>query len=178
MQNRAGLIFCLGAAAVAVTAFGASRAEPLPASPQKMIDDPGLARADYIEHCAGCHGVAGSTAPARLPELRGRVGWFMCTPEARAYLLRLPNVAQSRITDNAELANMMNFVVFVLGEDSAPPGTRPFTADEVARERRQALTTTALTVERARHADAVIRRCHAPASLRLLYSPQARNIEQ
>ena len=98
-----------------------------------MMSDPELARGDYLENCAGCHGLDGSTAPASLPELRGRVGWFMCTPESRAYLLRLPNVAHSRITDNAELADMMNFVVFVLGAGSAPPGTKPFTAEEVAR---------------------------------------------
>jgi len=139
--------------------------------PMPVLDDPDLARQDYVEYCAGCHGVHGSSAPAALPELRGRVGWFMCTPGSRAYLLRLPNVAQSRITDDRQLADMMNYVVFVLGEGSAPPGTRPFTGEEVARERRLALTTTALTVERARHAGEAIRKCGAPASLKRLYVP-------
>ncbi|WP_066605914.1 cytochrome C [Sphingobium cupriresistens] len=133
------------------------------------ITDPEMARADYVEHCAGCHGVSGSVAPARLPELRGRVGWFLCTPAARAYLIRLPNVAHSRIKDNQQLADMMNFVVFGLGGPSAPPGAAPFTADEVARERLHPLSTTALKAERARHVDAAIRQCKAPASLRLLY---------
>ncbi|CAM8664387.1 cytochrome C [Sphingobium sp.] len=133
------------------------------------IADPAMARADYVEQCAGCHGVAGSAAPARLPELRGRVGWFLCTPAARAYLIRLPNVAHSRIKDNQQLADMMNFVVFGLGGASAPPGTAPFTADEVARERLHPLSTTALKAERARHVDAAIRQCKAPASLRRLY---------
>lgn len=67
----------------------------------------------------GCHGAEGRTAPAQLPELRGRVRWFMCTPAARAYLLRLPDVAQSRIKDNRELADIMNYVVFVLGSGFA-----------------------------------------------------------
>ncbi len=133
------------------------------------IADPAMARADYVEQCAGCHGVAGSAAPARLPELRGRVGWFLCIPAARAYLIRLPNVAHSRIKDNQQLADMMNFVVFGLGGASAPPGAAPFTADEVARERLHPLSTTALKAERARHVDAAIRQCKAPASLRLLY---------
>lgn len=145
-----------------------------PSTTQPPIHDLELARSDYIEHCAGCHGVGGSTAPAQLPELRGRVGWFMCTPESRAYLLRLPNVAQSRITDNGELADMMNYVIFVLGGDSAPRGTMPFTGDEVARERRLPLTTAALTVERAHQADTAIRKCRAPRSLRLLYPEQRR----
>ncbi len=169
MRGRARIISWLGATSLVASVAG--RAEQPRPSPVVM-EDPELARLNYLENCAGCHGVNGSTAPAQLPELRGRVGWFMCTPEARAYLLRLPNVAQSRIKDDGELADMMNFVVFVLGEGSAPVGTRPFTAGEVARERRFALTTTALTVERARQADAVIRKCKAPTSLRLLHPTQ------
>lgn len=169
MSGRIGLALCV--ALLAVGGIGAARGQadsgPTWASPEDME----LARVQYTEHCAGCHGVNGTTAPAALPELRGRVGWFMCTPEARAYLLRLPNIAQSRITDNHDLANMMNFVVFVLGESSAPVGTKPFTGEEVARERKLALTTAALTVERARLTNAVIRKCGAPASLRLLYAP-------
>jgi hypothetical protein len=136
------------------------------------ITDPAMARADYVEQCAGCHGVGGSTAPAQLPELRGRVGWFLCTPAARAYLIRLPNVAHSRIKDNQQLADMMNFVVFGLGGASTPHNAAPFTAEEVARERQQPLSTTTLKAERASHVDAAIHQCKAPASLRLLYPGQ------
>jgi hypothetical protein len=137
--------------------------------PASVMTDPDQARSDYVEHCGGCHGVHGDTVPAHLPELEGRVGWFMCTPEARAYLIRLPNVAHSRIKDNAELADMMNYVVFVLGEGSAPAGTAPFTADEVARERLKALTNMNLSAERQRLANQLVRQCHAPESIRKLY---------
>ncbi|HUD91948.1 cytochrome C [Sphingobium sp.] len=136
------------------------------------IIDPDMARADYVEQCAGCHGIQGSTAPAKLPELRGRVGWFLCTPQARAYLIRLPNVAHSRIKDNQQLADMMNYVVFGLGGASAPPDAAPFTAEEIARERQFALSTTTLSAERARQVESAIRQCGAPASLRLLYPGQ------
>ena len=143
---------------------------PLHAAPaidqQSQID---LGAQVYLENCGGCHGVAGDTVPAHLPELAGRVGWFMCTPEARAYLIRLPNVAHSRIKDNAELADMMNYVVFVLGKGTAPVGTAPFTADEVARERKLALTNKNLTAERLRLANQLVQQCHAPASIRQLY---------
>lgn len=143
---------------------------PLPAA----ITDPAMARADYVEQCAGCHGVAGSAAPAQLPELRGRVGWFLCTPQARAYLIRLPNVALSRIKDNQQLADMMNFVVFGLGGSSVPQGSTPFTAEEVAHERRFALSAASLTAERARHVETAIRKCHAPASLREMFPSAGR----
>jgi mono/diheme cytochrome c family protein len=148
---------------------GIVHAAPALVDPHRVMTDPDQARSDYIEHCSGCHGQRGDTVPARLPELEGRVGWFMCTPEARAYLLRLPNVAHSRITDNAELADMMNYVVFVLGEGTAPAGTPPFTGDEVARERVHALTNINLTAERLRLANQIVRQCHAPASIRQLY---------
>jgi len=169
MKGRAALTICCGV--VALAGFGAARGEIASVS-APGIENSELGRSDYLENCAGCHGINGSTAPAQLPELRGRVGWFMCTPEGRAYLLRLPNVAQSRIKDNGELANMMNFVVFVLGGGSAPPRAKPFTGEEVGRERLLALNVTGLLAERAHQTDAAIRKCHAPASLRLLYPAQ------
>lgn len=142
-------------------------AHPLPSHP--FLVDPDQARADYVENCAGCHGLHGSTVPAKLPELAGRVGWFMCTPEARAYLIRLPNVAYSRITDNAQLADMMNYVIFELGKGSVKPGTKPFTGDEVAYERKFALSDRSLSAERLRLAKQVVQRCNAPKSIELLY---------
>lgn len=151
----------VGAAAVA-------RSDERPQLPA-AITDPVLARSDYVENCGGCHGVQGVSAPAKLPQLRDRVGYFMCTPEARAYLVRLPNVAHSRITDNQQLADLVNFVVFGLGGASTPLDARPFDAKEVARERRFALSSTSLKAERARHVETAIRKCHAPPSLRALY---------
>ena len=79
-----------------------------------------VAQSDYVEHCSGCHGMQGNSAPAEIPVLRDRVGYFMCTQQGREYLIRLPNVAYSAISDNQELADMMNFVVFGLGGNSAP----------------------------------------------------------
>ncbi len=165
----------LGAIALASAVLlmrGGVHAAPVPPDLDSVMTDPAQAKIDYIENCGGCHGVAGDTVPAHLPELAGRVGWFMCTPEARAYLLRLPNVAHSRITDNGELADLMNYVVFVLGKGTAPVGTAPFTADEVARNRKLALTNTNLTSERLRLANQLVRQCHAPASIRDLYVAQ------
>ncbi len=136
------------------------------------ITDPELAKADYVEHCAGCHGVQGISAPAKLPELRGRVGYMMCTPATRAYLLRLPNIAKSRLSDNQQLADMLNFMVFGIGGQSVLPGTRPFTAKEVGFERQFALTSASLVAERKRHVETSIRQCGAPASFRDFYQPR------
>lgn len=165
----AALVLALVSAQVPLGAAPPAGPGPVHVDPESVMADPVQARLDYIENCGGCHGVNGDTVPAHLPELQGRVGWFMCTPEARAYLLRLPNVAHSRIRDNAELADLMNFVIFVLGEGSVPAGTKPFTAAEVESERKHALTNTNLTAERLRLAQQVVEQCHAPESIKLLY---------
>jgi hypothetical protein len=128
-------------------------------------------QSDYVEHCSGCHGMQGNSAPADIPVLRDRVGYFMCTPAGRDYLIRLPNVAYSAIDDNQELADMMNFVVFGLGGKSAPAKARPFTAAEVAGLRSHALATESLIGIRAEIVEGMHGKCDAPDSMRFFYDP-------
>lgn len=127
---------------------------------------------DYVEYCSGCHGMQGNSAPAEIPVLRDRVGYFMCIRDGRDYLIRLPNVAYSAITDNQELADMMNFIVFGLGGASAPKGTKPFTAAEVKRLRAQALGTQSLIAARATVVDKMISTCAVPQSMKFFYDGQ------
>jgi hypothetical protein len=131
-------------------------------------------QSDYVEHCSGCHGMQGNSAPAEIPVLRDRVGYFMCTKQGRDYLIRLPNVAYSAISDNQELADMMNFVVFGLGGRSAPKDTKPFTAAEVARLRPQALATESLIAVRAQVVGGLVGRCAVPQSMKYFYDGQQR----
>jgi hypothetical protein len=130
-------------------------------------------QSDYVEYCSGCHGMQGNSAPAEIPVLRDRVGYFLCSREGRDYLIRLPNVAYSAITDNQELADMMNFVVFGLGGNSAPKGARPFTAPEVARLRSRALGTQSLIAARAQIVDRLVGHCSVPESMKFFYDGQA-----
>jgi hypothetical protein len=129
-------------------------------------------QSDYVEHCSGCHGMQGNSAPAEIPVLRDRVGYFMCTKEGREYLIRLPNVAYSAISDNQELADMMNFVVFGLGGSSAPRDAKPFTAAEVARLRTRALATQSLIAARAKVIGNMATSCVVPKSLNFFYDGQ------
>ena len=152
----------LAALVFAAAAQGASPELPLLTTPES----------DYVEYCSGCHGMQGNSAPAEIPVLRDRVGYFMCTREGRDYLIRLPNVAYSAITDNQELADMMNFVVFGLGGNSAPKGTRPFTASEVRRLRAEALGTQSLIAARAQVVDKLVSTCAVPQSMKFFYDGQ------
>ena len=147
----------LGAAFQATTMAEEAHVAPAP-YPREM----NLAQSDYVEHCGGCHGIQGNAAPADLPTLQGRVGFFMCTPESRAYLLHLPNIARSRITDNEELADLLNFMIFGLGGTSTPPSVRPFTGSEVQRERAFPMTSVSLVKTRAALVETLIKRCGAP----------------
>jgi hypothetical protein len=163
----------LAAAALVTVGAAAAAVEPaLTVAPPPYPREMDLPQSNYVEHCGGCHGIQGDAAPANLPTLRGRVGWFMCTPEARAYLMRLPNVARSRITDDQDLAELLNFMVFGLGGSSVPKAAKPFTGDEVARERPNAYDSVSLIETRAKIVESVIKRCGAPKSLRLLYPGQ------
>ena len=152
---------------IAALLFAAAAQSAPPALP--LLTTP---ESDYVEYCSGCHGMQGNSAPAEIPVLRDRVGYFMCTKEGRDYLIRLPNVAYSAITDNQELADMMNFVVFGLGGSSAPKGTRPFTAAEVGRLRAQALGTQSLIAARAAVVGKLISSCAVPESMKFFYDGQ------
>jgi len=96
----------------------------------------------------------------------------MCTQQGREYLIRLPNVAYSAITDDQQLADMMNFVVFGLGGNSAPKSAKPFTAQEVARLRTKALATQSLIAIRAQVVGKMLGSCAVPKSMNFFYDGQ------
>jgi hypothetical protein len=131
-----------------------------------------VAQSDYTENCGGCHGFDGNSAPADIPVLKDRVGYFMCTKEGREYLIRLPNVAHSRIADPQELADLVNFVVFGIGADSTPKDAKPFKAAEVGALRKQAMTTISLIAVREKVVAGLPESCNAPASLAQYYPGQ------
>ncbi|MBB2172577.1 cystathionine beta-lyase [Gluconacetobacter asukensis] len=106
-------------------------------------------RTTYLEKCGGCHGIEGQSGQTYIPTLRDRIGTLSCTPEGRAYLLTVPGVSMSLIRDDALMAQVMNFVLFDLGGHSTPPGTTPFTAEEVHAQRGHPLSTTDLLAVRA-----------------------------
>jgi len=126
------------------------------------------AQSDYLEQCGGCHGIQGTTAPAPVPVLKARAGYFMCTEAGRRYLIRLPNVSNARVDDQS-LADMMNFVVFDLGAPTAPANARPFTAGEVGELRSHPMFGFEVVDIRKPVVEEIIRSCGAPADLRLTY---------
>ena len=92
----------------------------------------------YSRSCGGCHGLMGVSAKDEVPDLRNRVGIFLCSSKGRDYVVRLPNVAFAAMDDET-LAGALNFMMFDLGGPSVPSNSnrfsRPFTAQEVNRLR-------------------------------------------
>jgi len=149
-------------AALAAIVVGVLLAADLKSEPIEPLSG---ARSDYLLNCGGCHGFRGVSNPKLVPSLKDLVGYYLRTAAGRAYLPRLPNVAFSTLSDQ-KLAALLNYVVFEIGANSAPPGAKPYTAAEVARWRKQPLDEVALSAYRLQLVETLINKHQAPDELR------------
>ncbi len=97
-----------------------ARAEP----PQKL----------YELNCWGCHGANGEGVKDTAPTLVG-VAKFLKAPGGRSYLIEVPGVSYSKLSD-AEVAAVMNWVLGNFSKQNLPAGFTPYTAAEVKRYRK------------------------------------------
>ncbi|HZO23381.1 MAG TPA: hypothetical protein VFB37_12835 [Steroidobacteraceae bacterium] len=93
---------------------------------------------NYMLQCMGCHAPKGEGEPGRVPSLRDTLVPFASIADGRKFLVQVPGAAQSTLSD-AELAELLNWMIQTLS--TAPPsGTLAhYTAAEVARYRRTPL---------------------------------------
>ena len=56
---------------------------------------------NYALHCQGCHLEDGSGVPGKVPALGGALAALAATREGRAYLARVPGVANAPLADVA-----------------------------------------------------------------------------
>jgi mono/diheme cytochrome c family protein len=96
------------------------------------------ARAHYVLHCAGCHGVdgAGSTA-GNVPDMR-RLGDFLRVSGGREFVIKVPGVMGSGL-DDRQVAEVTNWVLETIARGSVPGDHVPYDAAEVARARAKPL---------------------------------------
>ena len=64
-------------------------------------------RVNYELQCMGCHLADGSGESGRVPSVRGTLVPFSMAAAGREFVLRVPGVAQSPLTD-AEVAAVLN----------------------------------------------------------------------
>lgn len=90
------------------------------------------AKTNFVLKCIGCHLTDGTGLPGQgIPDFVGKVGVFAGLPEGRAYLLHVPGVIGSSLTDN-ETAEVLNYIMDKWAGDSLPKDFVPFTGPEVA----------------------------------------------
>lgn len=93
---------------------------------------------DYTLECRGCHGAQGAGTPGKVPSL-AQTARFLGSARGRAYLVRVPGVAGSQLSD-ARIAALLNWVLRELASDPpAREGFAAFTESEVARSRARPL---------------------------------------
>ncbi|HCU89584.1 MAG TPA: cytochrome C [Gammaproteobacteria bacterium] len=85
---------------------------------------------NYILHCQGCHRPGGGGYPGIVPNMRNQVGLFLRSRDGRAFLVQVPGVSQSSLSD-AELAALMNWMLPEFDPLHVTSDFKRFTADEV-----------------------------------------------
>jgi hypothetical protein len=78
----------------------------------------------------GCHLADGSGQPGRVPSIRRSLVLFSTSPEGRDYVIRVPGVAQSPLSD-ADTAALLNWMAGNLSDLKLPPGFTEYSAAEV-----------------------------------------------
>jgi mono/diheme cytochrome c family protein len=88
----------------------------------------------YTLNCWGCHKPRAEGIPGTVPRLANSMGDFLHVPGGREYLVEVPGVAASALSD-AEIAQVLNWLLFTFNKAETPPDFRPYTAAEIAKYR-------------------------------------------
>lgn len=89
-------------------------------------------------NCQGCHRPDGSGSPDTAPRIAGNVAKFLHADGGRAYLGQVPGVASSPLP-SADLAEVLNWMLWRFDRADVPAAFQPYTADEVDGLRRTPL---------------------------------------
>lgn len=93
------------------------------------------AQVNYMLHCQGCHLPGAEGSAGRVPPMNDFVGYFLHSQAGREFLIRVPGVAHAALTD-AEVSELMNWLVRRFSKEQLPSEFIPFTDAEVNKLRR------------------------------------------
>lgn len=113
------------------------------ADEQDVTAPPGVANAQrawqhWTLNCQGCHRPDGTGTDQTAPSLAGTVARFLSVPGGREYLSRVPGVAASALSD-ADLAEVMNWMLWRFDKEHLPADFQPYTAAEIGQLRTRPL---------------------------------------
>jgi mono/diheme cytochrome c family protein len=93
----------------------------------------------YTLNCWGCHLPHAEGIPGSVPRLAHSMGYFLRIPEGRAYVVQVPGVANSPLSDQ-EIADVLNWLLATFNRRELPSGFKPYTVDEIGRLRPHPMT--------------------------------------
>ena len=93
------------------------------------------AQVNYMLHCQGCHLPGAEGSAGRVPPMNDFIGYFLHSQAGREFLIRVPGVAHAALTD-AEVSELMNWLVQRFSREQLPTEFIPFTVAEVNELRR------------------------------------------
>jgi hypothetical protein len=125
-------ILCLSAMAAA--AEGQSDPPATAESAPAGVQNPQRAWQNWTLNCQGCHRQDGSGSEGTSPSLAGTVARFLAVPGGREYLGRVPGVATAPLS-NADLSELMNWLLWRFDKQHLPPNFQPFTSEEIGKLR-------------------------------------------
>ena len=85
---------------------------------------------NYQLRCMGCHLAGGSGQPGRVPSLRRSLVLFSASPAGRNYVVRVPGVAQSPLSDQ-DTAALLNWMARNLSDLEVPSGFVDYSEGEI-----------------------------------------------
>lgn len=95
------------------------------------VYDAGAAWQNWVLNCQGCHLANGNGIPGTDTKLAGMVAKFLWTSGGRQYLIRVPGVATSQLS-NDDLAAVLNWMLLRFDKQDIPAGFRPYAGGEVS----------------------------------------------
>ncbi len=93
----------------------------------------------YMVECQGCHLAEGIGGLNSVPALHDSIARFLTVPGGREYLVRVPGVALSSLSDQDTTA-VLNWMLRKFGPLELATQYAPYTVAEVARLRKKPLT--------------------------------------
>ncbi|MFD0850248.1 c-type cytochrome [Sphingosinicella xenopeptidilytica] len=106
------------------------------------VENAARARSNYMLKCQGCHRPDGGETVGSTPALKDFMSKFLSVEGGREYLVRVPGVALSPLSDK-ELAELLNWSLATFDPANMPADFKPYTAAEMAALRKRPLRTDA-----------------------------------
>ena len=152
LLSAAGLASVLAAAAV-------ESADEQDVTAPAGVENAQRAWQHWTLNCQGCHRPDGTGTDQTAPSLAGTVARFLSVPGGREYLSRVPGVAASALSD-ADLAEVMNWMLWRFDKEHLPADFQPYTAAEIGQLRTRPLRLEAsqMRADLLKKADATIAR--------------------